>query len=100
MIKNTLLVAIALALAASIHAQAQEAKPTPALGKPATEQASRAAAGPDAHPIRFTGPLTNLREAPVIGNGDLAALVTVAQHEIVFQLGKNDVWDARKAERA
>ena len=53
------------------------------------------APGPGGHPIRFTGPLTNLREAPVIGNGDLAALVTVAQHEIVFQLGKNDVWDAR-----
>ena len=54
-----------------------------------------ATGGPKDHPIRFNGPLTNLQEAPVIGNGDLAALVTITQHEIVFQLGKNDVWDAR-----
>jgi hypothetical protein len=39
------------------------------------------------HTVRISGPLTNLQEALVIGNGDLAALVTVLHHEIVFLWG-------------
>lgn len=47
------------------------------------------------HAISINGPVTNLQEALVIGNGDIAALVIVSQHEVCFQLGKNDIWDAR-----
>ncbi|HEY3836579.1 MAG TPA: hypothetical protein VGL72_08405 [Bryobacteraceae bacterium] len=65
------------------------------IASAALAQTLLAAGSPKDHAIRFSGPLTNLQEAPVIGNGDLAALVTIAQHEMVFQLGKNDAWDAR-----
>ena len=47
------------------------------------------------HTVRISGPLTNLQEALVIGNGDMAALVTLLHHEMVFQFGKNDIWDSR-----
>jgi hypothetical protein len=45
--------------------------------------------------LEFDGCITNAHEAPVIGNGDLAACVLVFQNELRLQLGKNDIWDAR-----
>ncbi len=48
-----------------------------------------------AHALRFRGPVTNLHEAPALGNGDLGALVQVFQHEFRLHLAKTDVWDAR-----
>ncbi len=50
--------------------------------------------GPE-HFLRFAGPVTNIHEAPAIGNGDLAALVQVFHNEFRLHLGKNDIWDAR-----
>jgi len=47
------------------------------------------------HALRFRGPINNLHEAPVLGNGDLAAMVQVSQHEFRLHLGKQDVYDAR-----
>ncbi|MHB9108409.1 MAG: glycosyl hydrolase family 95 catalytic domain-containing protein [Armatimonadota bacterium] len=49
------------------------------------------------HALRFNGPLNNIHEAPVLGNGDLAAMVQVSQHEFRLHLGKQDVYDARCA---
>lgn len=43
----------------------------------------------------FEGCLTNPLEGLVLGNGDMAAVVTVMQHEIRFQLSKSDCWDSR-----
>lgn len=47
------------------------------------------------HALVFDGPVTNIHEAPAIGNGDLGALVQVFQDEFRLHLGKNDIWDAR-----
>ena len=49
------------------------------------------------HALRFSGPVNNLHEAPVLGNGDLAAMVQVLQHEFRLHLGKQDIYDARGA---
>ncbi len=46
-------------------------------------------------PLEFEGCITNAHEAPVIGNGDLAACVLIFQNEFRLQLAKNDIWDAR-----
>lgn len=43
----------------------------------------------------FKGCLTNPMEGLVLGNGDMAAVVNVMQHEIRFTLSKSDCWDAR-----
>jgi hypothetical protein len=43
----------------------------------------------------FDGPINSIHEAPVIGNGDLAAMVQVFQDEVRLQLGKADIFDAR-----
>lgn len=43
----------------------------------------------------FTGCLTNPAEGLLLGNGDMAATVTVSQHEIRFRLTKSDCWDSR-----
>jgi hypothetical protein len=51
--------------------------------------------GPEKWPLKSSLPLTNLHEAWVLGNGDLAALVTFSPAEVCFQLGKSDLWDAR-----
>ncbi|MHC4504400.1 MAG: hypothetical protein ACYTFI_13930, partial [Planctomycetota bacterium] len=51
--------------------------------------------GPGKWPLTSNVPLTNLHEAWVLGNGDLAALVTFSPGELCFQLGKSDLWDAR-----
>lgn len=47
------------------------------------------------HAVRFTGPINNIHEAPVLGNGDLAVMVQVFQHEFRLHLGKQDIYDAR-----
>lgn len=62
---------------------------------PAGQLATTAAAGPGRWPLTATAPLSNLHEAWVLGNGDLAALVTFTPGEVGFQLGKADLWDAR-----
>jgi len=51
----------------------------------------------DAHALRFAEPVNNIHEAPVLGNGDLAAMVQVLQHEFRLHLGKQDIYDARCA---
>ena len=43
----------------------------------------------------FDGCLTNPMEGFVLGNGDMAAIVTAMQHEVRFHLTKSDCWDAR-----
>lgn len=47
------------------------------------------------HALVFDGPVTNIHEAPAIGNGDLGGLVQVFHDEFRLHLGKNDIWDAR-----
>ncbi|MEI6809768.1 MAG: hypothetical protein WCN95_13685, partial [bacterium] len=56
---------------------------------------SLTAKGPSKWPLTSAVPITSLHEAWVLGNGDLAALVTFTPGEIAFQLGKSDLWDAR-----
>jgi hypothetical protein len=41
------------------------------------------------------GPLVSFFEGMVLGNGDLGAIVYGNPFELKFNLGKNDVWDAR-----
>lgn len=48
-----------------------------------------------AHNLRHSGPITNIHEAMVIGNGQLAAMVTAAHDGVTFHLGKHDIFDAR-----
>lgn len=43
----------------------------------------------------FDGCLTNPMEGFVLGNGDMAAIVTAMQHEVRFHMTKSDCWDAR-----
>ncbi|MCX5662199.1 MAG: hypothetical protein NTW19_21180 [Planctomycetota bacterium] len=49
----------------------------------------------DGHALRFEGCVTNIHEAPVLGNGELAAAVQLFQDEFRLHLGKTDVFDAR-----
>jgi len=49
------------------------------------------------HALRFSGSFDNIHEAPTLGNGDLAAMVQVLQHEFRLHLGKQDIYDARCA---
>jgi alpha-L-fucosidase 2 len=49
----------------------------------------------DKHPIKHTGTLTNPYESLIIGNGDLAVSASIYSHELILQIGKNDVWDSR-----
>lgn len=65
------------------------------MSAPRDGEPSPLAAGPAAWPLASTVPITNLHEAWVLGNGDLAALVTFAPNEVCFQFGKSDLWDAR-----
>jgi hypothetical protein len=58
---------------------------------PANDAGGRAAS----HPLVHKGLLTNPQEGLVLGNGDLGANVQVFSHELVINLGKNDVWDVR-----
>jgi hypothetical protein len=53
------------------------------------------AAGPEGWPLTSAVPITNLHEAWVLGNGDLATLVTFSPNELCFQFGKSDLWDSR-----
>ena len=62
---------------------------------PTYSSAPKTSAGPAKWPITTALPLSNLHEAWVLGNGDLAALVTFTPGEVCFQLGKSDLWDAR-----
>ena len=66
----------------------------PDTSAPDTTAAQRAAAGPGKWPLTTAVSLTSLHEAWVLGNGDLAALVTFSPGEVCFQLGKSDLWDA------
>jgi hypothetical protein len=47
------------------------------------------------HNLHHLGPITNIHEAMVIGNGQLAAMITVAHDVVSFHLGKHDIYDAR-----
>jgi len=49
----------------------------------------------ETHALRFDGPICNIHEAPVLGNGDLAAMVRAMPHEFRLELGKQDIFDAR-----
>ena len=48
-----------------------------------------------AHDFVGDGPLVSFFEGMVLGNGDLGAIMYGNQFELKFNLGKNDVWDAR-----
>ena len=47
------------------------------------------------YPIITDRIVTNPHEGLIIGNGDFAANVTFLSHEIILDLGKNDIWDSR-----
>lgn len=47
------------------------------------------------YPIIVDNILTNPHEGLIIGNGDFAANVNFSSHEIILNLGKNDIWDSR-----
>lgn len=48
-----------------------------------------------AHPMIHEGLLTNPYESLVIGNGDVAVSANMLSHQLILQIGKNDVWDSR-----
>ena len=47
------------------------------------------------HPLVHNGTLTNPYESMVIGNGDIAISAQMFSHELILQIGKNDIWDSR-----
>ena len=47
------------------------------------------------HPLIHNGPLTNPYESLVIGNGDVAISAQLFSHQLILQIGKNDIFDSR-----
>ena len=47
------------------------------------------------HPLVHNGPLTNPYESIVIGNGDVAISAQMFSHQLILQIGKNDIFDSR-----
>ena len=51
------------------------------------------------HPLTHEGPLTNPYESLIIGNGDVSLSAQMFSHQLVLQIGKNDVWDSRSEDK-
>jgi Glycosyl hydrolase family 95 catalytic domain len=47
------------------------------------------------HELKFTGTLLHPEQGIIIGNGDFCAAVFQRGDEIIWQLGKGDIWDRR-----
>ena len=49
----------------------------------------------DRHPLIHKGVLNNPFESLIIGNGDVAISAQMFSHQLILQIGKNDIWDSR-----
>ena len=60
-----------------------------------TEAFSKDSSKGDGHVIELNGPIVSAEDGLLLGNGDLSASIYQNADQIIWRLGKGDVWDRR-----